>query len=87
MREAGWTPVQAWLERIHDRLTLRETATGLSHPLRRRSNSVRFSWICRHIPVEAATPSTRPFPWQALDRKLAKTEVGAFGRAAGPVAF
>ncbi|KAI1003951.1 hypothetical protein K3495_g4259 [Podosphaera aphanis] len=82
LRETGWGPATAWLERIHDRLVLRAAAADRKHPLRIRFNSPYFRWIRRRQPLELSLDSSAP-PWCRIDRTIAKAKIGAIGRRDG----
>ena len=86
LREAGWAPGGAWLERIHDRLTVRVAAADPQHPLRQRWNSTRFCWICARLEIEWCGWALSP-PWNPPDSGLKKADVGAVGRKHGLLTF
>lgn len=76
LRETGWGPASAWLERFHDRLAIRVAAGDPSHPLRKRCNSPYFQWIRRRQPLELSL-DTQEAPWHETNRTKAKEEIGA----------
>lgn len=82
LREVGWAPASAWLERAHDRLTVRIAAADPSHPLRHRWKSDRFAWIRRNIPC-ARSPDVSTAPWATTDRPAIRAQIGAVGRETG----
>lgn len=82
LRETGWAPAEAWLERIHDRLTVRVAAADKSHPLRRRWNTGRFRWIRRNISVTRSPDITAP-PWTSTNRESQRRDIHAVGRQQG----
>ncbi|KAI1005512.1 hypothetical protein K3495_g2707 [Podosphaera aphanis] len=82
LRETGWGPVNAWLNRIHDRLAVRITASDPGHPLCHRWNSSHFAWIRRRQKLELSTDTYRP-PWIQIDRESLALQVGASGRLNG----
>ena len=86
LRETGWAPAGAWLERIHDRLTVRVAAADPQHPLRQRWNSTRFRWIRARLDIERSG-WTLPPPWISPDSGLKKANVGAVGREHGLLTF
>jgi len=86
LRETGWAPALAWLERAHDRLAARIAVTEHSHPLRARWTRPAICWIRRRQAVQTGTPSLRP-PWDPLDHDIARQAIGAIGRATGPAPF
>ncbi|POS87428.1 hypothetical protein EPUL_001522 [Erysiphe pulchra] len=45
LREIGWAPAEAWLNRIQDRLAVRIAASDPWHPLRKRWDSSHISWL------------------------------------------
>lgn len=85
LRETGWGPAKAWLERIHDRLALRTAAADPRHPLRRRWNSSRMCGIRQRISPELSEDNIPP-PWEA-GRDECLEKIGAVGRTAGVYSF
>ena len=79
LRETGWGPVNAWLDRIHDRIAVRIAASDPGHPLRHRWNSSHFAWIRRRQKLELSTDTYKP-PWMQFDRESLALQVGASGR-------
>lgn len=86
LRETSWAPVEAWLERIHDRLAVRIATVDAKHPLRRRWNTSRFRWIRRNIPVHRAIDCSPP-PWESSTRDSDRNEIHAVGRQRGKHEF
>ncbi|POS87609.1 hypothetical protein EPUL_003063 [Erysiphe pulchra] len=71
LRETGWGPARAWLDRIHDRLAARIAAADPEHPLRYRWQYSHMNWIRRRQNLEI----------NALQ------EIGAVGRLDGLDSF
>ena len=86
LRETGWAPAQAWLERIQDRCVARVAAADPRHPLRARWDSPRLQWMRRRQEVELA-PNHHTPPWATDDRTAIKQRIGAIGREKGGPAF
>lgn len=86
LRETGWAPALAWLERAHDRFVARVAAADERHPLRTRWGSSRMKWIRRRQELALSPTFFRP-PWEDVDRDRALKQIAACGRAAGPQAF
>ncbi|KAI0994911.1 hypothetical protein K3495_g13269, partial [Podosphaera aphanis] len=82
LRETGWGPAKAWLERIQDRLAIRVAAADPHHPLRNRWNSEHFAWIRRRQALELSVNTDDP-PWLSLDHHSIRQEIGAAGRRTG----
>ncbi len=81
LRETGWAPATAWLERCHDRLAARAAVADPSHPVRARWNRPAIRWIRQRQGIQASSPLRFP-PWNPLDRDKARQEVAAVGRHA-----
>ncbi|POS82085.1 hypothetical protein EPUL_006099, partial [Erysiphe pulchra] len=82
LRETGWGPATAWLERSHDRLATRIAAADTNHPLRKRWKSPYFQWIRRRQFLELSL-DTQEAPWYELNSTKAKEEIGIVGRTEG----
>lgn len=83
LRETGWAPAVAWLERAHDRYAARLATTDPTHPVRMRWNRPAIRWIRRRQKLQLASAQHHP-PWEPFDRTAAKLAVGATGRP-GPL--
>jgi ribonuclease HI len=86
MRETGWAPARAWLERAHDRLAARIATTEPLHPLRARWTLPAIQWIRQRQRVQLGAPQAQP-PWVSADREAARAAIKATGRTAGPANF
>lgn len=86
LRETGWGPARAWLDRAVDRLAVRVAEADGAHPLRRRWNKDRMLWVRRRVDPQLADWTLSP-PWDPPDREQARLAIGAVGRAAGPEGF
>ena len=86
LRETGWGPAEAWLNRIHDRLAVRVASADPRHPLRRRWKSTRMRWICQRQDIQLAG-DTLTAPWDNPDRTATKELIGAVGKEYGAAAF
>ncbi|POS81939.1 hypothetical protein EPUL_005681, partial [Erysiphe pulchra] len=52
LRETGWGPARAWLDRIHDHLAARITVTDPEHPLRHLWQYSHMNWVRRRQNLE-----------------------------------
>lgn len=86
LRETGWGPARAWLDRIIDRMSVRVAGADAAHPLRRRWDKGRMQWARRRVDPQLADWTLVP-PWEPADRDQARQAIGAVGREAGPVCF
>jgi ribonuclease HI len=86
LRETGWAPALAWLERAHDRYIARVAAADERHPIRIRWGSSRMKWMRRRQELALSPTFLRP-PWEDVDRDNALNQIAACGRAAGPQSF
>lgn len=60
LRETGWGPAVAWLNRIRDRLAARIAAANAKHPLRCRWHSPHFQWIRQPQDLELSNDTLYP---------------------------
>lgn len=79
LRETGWAPAVAWLERIHDRYAARTAVADLTHPVRARWGRPAIRWIRRRQALQATPPQRFP-PWEPFDRARARQAIAAVGR-------
>jgi ribonuclease HI len=86
LRETGWAPALAWLEKAHDRFVARVAAADERHLLRTRWGSGRMKWMRRRQELALSSTFFRP-PWEDVDRDSALKQIAACGRTTGPQAF
>lgn len=86
MRETGWPPALAWLNRIRDRLALRISQVDERHPLRRRAHCSRMQWLRQHLNVATTVWQPKP-PWSNTDRQTIRNAIGAVGKERGRQTF
>lgn len=85
LREVGWGPALAWLERLHDRLAVRVASADPQHPLRKRWNTTHMNWVRQRVSPELSTDTIIP-PWMP-SREATLKSIGAVGRTIGKLEF